>query len=67
MEEKNKLVLEYINSIKEAFEKNGNPISDEAVSRITNQYINSSKTFIFSFIPNTIIVTITIGIIVFDK
>ena len=31
MEEKNALVLEYINGIRETFERNGNPISDETV------------------------------------
>lgn len=45
MEEKNALVLEYINGIKETFKKNGNPISDEIVSKVTGQYMNSSKSF----------------------
>lgn len=45
MEEKNALVLEYINGIRETFERNGNPISDETVSRVSNQYLNSSKSF----------------------
>ena len=45
MEEKNALVLEYINGIRETFEKNGYPISDETVSRVTSQYMNSSRSF----------------------
>ncbi len=45
MEEKNTIVLEYINSIKDNFEKDGCPISDEIVSKFSNQYLNSSKTF----------------------
>ena len=45
IEEKNVLVLEYINGIKEMFIKNGNPISDETISRFTNKYLNSPKTF----------------------
>ncbi len=45
MDEKNTLVLEYINGLKETFEKDGNPISDETVSRVSSQYLNSPKTF----------------------
>ena len=36
MEEKNAMVLEYINGIKNNFEKNGYPISDETVSKVSN-------------------------------
>jgi len=45
MEEKNKLVIDYINNIKDNFEKSGNPVSDETVTNVTNRYINSSKSF----------------------
>ena len=45
MEEKNLQVLNYINIIRDSFEKSGNPISDETVARVTDRYINSSKTF----------------------
>lgn len=45
MDEKNTLVLEYINGVREIFEKYGNPISDENVSKVINQYLNSSKSF----------------------
>ncbi len=45
MEEKNTLVLKYINGIRKTFERNGYPISDDTVSKISNQYLNSSKTF----------------------
>ena len=45
MEEKNTLVLEYINGIIETFKKNGNPISDETISKVKNKYMNSSKSF----------------------
>ena len=45
MEEKNKLVTDYINNIKSDFEKNGSPLSDEAVRRGINRYIDSDKSF----------------------
>lgn len=45
MEEKNEYVVNYINSIKDSFESSGHPISDETVSRVTNQYLNSNKSF----------------------
>ena len=45
MEEKNQLVIDYINSIKNEFEKNGSPLSDEAVKRGINRYIDSNKSF----------------------
>ena len=45
MDEKNTLVLEYINGVREIFEKYGNHISDENVSKVINQYLNSSKSF----------------------
>ena len=45
MEEKNEYVVNYINSIKDSFESSGYPISDETVSRVTNQYLNSNKSF----------------------
>ena len=45
MEEKNEYVVNYINSIRDSFESSGHPISDEIVSRVTNQYLNSNKSF----------------------
>ena len=45
MEEKNQLVIDYINSIKNEFEKNGSPLSDETVRRGINRYIDSNKSF----------------------
>ena len=45
MEEKNQLVIDYINSIKSDFDNSGNPISDEAVRNIINRYIDSDKSF----------------------
>ena len=45
MEEKNRLVINYINNIENEFEKNGNPIPNETVTNVTSRYINSSKSF----------------------
>lgn len=45
MEEKNQLVIDYINNIKGDFDNSGNPISDEAVRSIINRYIDSDKSF----------------------
>ena len=45
IEEKNQLIKEYINNIKNDFEKNGHPIPEETINTITNKYINSDKTF----------------------
>ena len=45
MEEKNALVIEYINSKREIFEKNGYFITDEAINKVINKYLNSFKPF----------------------
>ena len=45
MEEKNQLVITYVNQIKNNFEKNGNPVSEETVRNVINRYIDSSKSF----------------------
>lgn len=45
MEEKNKLVLEYIEIIQGKFESLGHPISREMVYAVSEKYINSDKTF----------------------
>lgn len=45
MEEKNQLVITYVNQIKNNFEKSGNPVSEETVRNVINRYIDSSKSF----------------------
>ena len=39
MEEKNQLVIRYVNQIKNNFEKSGNPVSEETVRNVINIYI----------------------------
>ena len=45
MEEKNQLVIGYVNQIKNNFEKSGNPVSEETVRNVINRYIDSNKSF----------------------
>lgn len=45
MEEKNQMVVGYINSLREQFAKNNIPITDSSVDKVINQYTNSSKSF----------------------
>ena len=45
MEEKNQLVIRYVNQIKNNFEKSGNPVSEETVRNVINRYIDSNKSF----------------------
>ena len=40
MEEKNQLVIRYVNQIKNNFEKSGNPVSEETVRNVINRYID---------------------------
>ena len=44
-EEKNQLVIDYINKIKNDFEESGNPASEESIKKIINRYIDSTKSF----------------------
>lgn len=45
MEEKNQLVIRYVNQIKNNFEKSVNPVSEETVRNVINRYIDSNKSF----------------------
>lgn len=45
MEEKNQLVIWYVNQIKNNFEKSGNPVSEETARNVINRYIDSNKSF----------------------
>ncbi len=45
METKNKMVVEYINDLCKVFEDNGNPVSNEKISEITNKYMDSPLSF----------------------
>ena len=44
-EEKNQLVIDYVNQVKDDLEKAGHPVSDEVVKRVINRYIDSDKSF----------------------
>ena len=43
MEEKNQLVIGYVNQIKNNFEKSGNPVSEETVRNDVSSFINRLK------------------------
>ena len=45
MEEKNQLVINYINQIKNSFDKSGNQVSEEAVRSVIKRYTDSNKSF----------------------
>lgn len=45
MEEKNELVIKYINVVRDTFEKKGYPIPENIITMITNKYIDSPLSF----------------------